>query len=91
MIFWIALAIIGFGSLVTFTLYGTDKRRAKRDAWRIPERVLLGIGFLCGAPGALLGMKTFRHKTKHIYFYVVNVLGLLWQVALLVWLFLNFM
>jgi uncharacterized membrane protein YsdA (DUF1294 family) len=91
MLFQIALVIVAFASLVAFVLYGADKQRAKRGAWRIPEKVLLGIGFLCGAPGALLGMKLFRHKTQHVYFYIVNVLGLLWQVALLVWLFIKFM
>ena len=90
MLFQIALVVITLGSLVAFALYGADKRRAKRGAWRIPEKVLLGIGFLCAAPGALLGMKLFRHKTQHVYFYVVNVLGLLWQFALLVWLFIKF-
>ncbi len=90
MLFQIALVVILLSSLVALALYGADKRRAKRGAWRIPEKVLLGISFLCGAPGALLGMKLFRHKTQHVYFYVVNILGLLWQAALLVWLFIKF-
>lgn len=90
-LFLIALIAIGAGSLIAFALYGADKWRAKRGAWRIPEKVLLGIGLICGAPGALLGMKLFRHKTQHIYFYVVNILGLLLQAALLVWLYITFM
>ena len=31
--------------------------------------------------GGLLAMCAFRHKTKHIYFWVVNVIGAAWQVA----------
>ena len=50
---------------------------------------MLGLGFCGGAVGALLGMKVFRHKTKHWYFWVVNVLGLAWQVALIVFFILN--
>ncbi len=79
------LAYAGFiflMSLIAFILYGADKRKAKKDLWRIPEAVLLNFGFFGGAPGALLGMKAFRHKTKHWYFWAVNIIGLLWQIAL---------
>ena len=69
-------------SLIAFALYGADKSKAKRGAWRIPEATLLGFGFFGGAVGALLGMRLFRHKTKHWYFWVVNFLGLAWQIAL---------
>ena len=69
-------------SFIAFVLYAADKSKAKRGAWRIPEKTLLLTGFLGGAVGALLAMNLFRHKTKHYYFYVVNVLGLVWQIAL---------
>ena len=69
-------------SFSTFFLYGADKRKAKKGAWRIPEKTLLLLGFFGGSVGGLLGMSAFRHKTKHAYFYVVNVIGLLWQAAL---------
>ena len=75
-------AFVFLMSLVAFILYGADKKKAKKSAWRIPEAVLLNFGFFGGAIGALLGMKAFRHKTKHWYFWVVNILGLIWQVAL---------
>ncbi len=80
---WIFLWYIGAMSLVAFACYASDKRRARRKAWRIPERVLLGLGFLGGAPGALLAMQCLHHKTRHGYFYVWNIVGLLWQVAVL--------
>ena len=89
MYFLIALVVIVIGSVVAFALYAADKKRAKRGAWRITEKALLLTGFLCGAPGALLAMHTLRHKTKHFYFYLVNVAGLAWQLAALVYLFLR--
>lgn len=77
---------IGILSLVAFVFYGLDKRHAIRHTRRVPEKVLLSLGFFGGACGALLAMQLFRHKTKHRYFYVVNLLGLVWQVILLVFL-----
>ena len=74
-------------SMVTFSLYARDKKKAKKGNWRTPEKTLLGFSFLGGAVGGILAMQTLRHKTKHWYFHVVNILGLLWQVALLVYLF----
>ncbi len=73
-------------SLIAFWLYWRDKRKAKKHRFRIPEAVLLGVGFLGGAVGALLGMNVLRHKTRHWYFWVVNVIGLVLQILLVVWL-----
>ncbi len=83
----IFFTVIVVMSLIAFILYGVDKSRAKKGKWRIRESVLLGVGFLGGAVGALLAMKLFRHKTKHWYFTAVNVLGLIVQAALFVFLF----
>lgn len=74
-------------SLVAFFAYGIDKRRAKRRARRVPEAFLLSVGFLGGAVGALGAMQLFRHKTKHWYFYAINLVGLAWQLACFVFLF----
>ena len=68
-------------SLTALCLYADDKRRAKRKKWRISESALLSGGFLGGAVGALVGMNLFRHKTRHWYFWAVNLLGLAWQIG----------
>ena len=83
------VAVLIVGSLISFVLYGADKSKAKRHAWRIPEKVLLLWGFLCGSVGALAAMQLFRHKTRHSYFYLVNLLGLAWQIAAVVYLAAN--
>ena len=55
-------------NLWAFALMGIDKRRAKKDKWRIKERTLFLPVLLGGGVGGILGMKVFRHKTKHWYF-----------------------
>lgn len=73
-------------NLVTFFVYGIDKYRAKRGAWRISEKTLFLLPILGGSIGAIAGMKFFHHKTKHWYFRYGLPLILLAQVALAVWL-----
>ena len=69
-----------------FALMGFDKRRAKqRGARRIRERTLFLSALLGGGAGALLGMWSFRHKTRHWYFVVGIPLILLAEAALGVW------
>lgn len=59
------LAVI---NVVTFVVYGVDKAKAKLNAWRVPERLLIGLAVIGGSVGAWFGMKTFRHKTQHAKF-----------------------
>lgn len=49
---------------------GLDKRKAQKGAWRIPEKSLFLPVILGGGIGGILGMKFFRHKTKHWYFVI---------------------
>ena len=74
---WLAI------NLITFILYGIDKRRAKRGQWRIPEKTLLSGTWLLGGVGAWLAMRTFRHKTKHIAFTVSAPVGAVLSLALM--------
>ena len=55
-------------SLVLFCVMGADKRRAREGARRVPEKTLFLLAALGGAVGGALGMRVFRHKTKHWYF-----------------------
>lgn len=66
-------------SLVALILYYADKQKAIKGKYRIPEAKLLGISWMGGALGAFLGMRLFRHKTKHLRFCVmVPVSLILW-------------
>lgn len=73
-------------NLAAFFLYGIDKRRARKNKWRIPEKTLLMIAALGGSVGALLGMTKFRHKTQKWKFKLLVPLCLILQVVLLVYL-----
>ena len=74
-------------NVVTFTVYGIDKSKARRGAWRIPEKTLFLLPLLGGSIGALLGMRVFHHKTKHWYFVWGIPAILLAQIALAVWIY----
>lgn len=53
-----------------FALMLLDKYKARKKLWRIPESTLMGVAALGGSIGALLGMYTVRHKTRHPKFTV---------------------
>ena len=64
------LAIFIILNLISFITYGVDKHKAVKNKWRIPESTLILLALIGGAVGAILGMKVFRHKTKHPKFYI---------------------
>lgn len=78
---WIELYLVVI-NLVAFYLMAEDKRRAKKQSWRIPEKTLFLAALLGGSVGAWLGMYLCHHKTKHWYFVVGIPLILAIQVVL---------
>ena len=67
----VCLVLMLVMSVVTFVAYGWDKRQAKLDRWRTPEKTLQGLALLGGWPGAILAQRFFRHKTKKVSFQIV--------------------
>ncbi len=59
LIYLLALNVLGF------LLMGLDKRKAKREQWRIPEKNFFITALLGGSLGCWLGMQCFHHKTMH--------------------------
>ena len=57
-----------FTNLLLFILMGLDKRKAKLNHWRISEKTLFSLALMGGSIGGILGIYTFRHKTKHLKF-----------------------
>ena len=63
-------------NLIGFFAMWLDKRKAKKGAWRIPEKSLFMITFLGGGIGTVAGMYTFRHKTQKPKF-IIGLPGIL--------------
>lgn len=60
---WVPVAYLVLG-VVSFGIYGLDKRAARRGEWRVPESTLHGIDLIGGIAGGLVGQGVFRHKTR---------------------------
>ena len=63
-IYFVVINIIGF-----FIMF-IDKQKAKKGAWRIPEKTIFIITALGGGIGTIAVMYTFRHKTQKLQFVV---------------------
>ena len=75
------LAINLFG----FFIMWLDKHKAKKGAWRIPEKTLFIITALGGGIGTIAGMYIFRHKTQKLNFVIgfpfitiLEIIGIIW-------------
>ena len=82
------LKILGIYLLIInaigFILMLVDKIKARKNLWRIPEKVLFLSAIIGGSIGSLLGMYVFRHKTKHFSFILGMPLILAIQIVLAV-------
>lgn len=81
--------LIGFLLLINilaYSLMGVDKANARQNKRRIPEKMLFLIAFFGGSMGSLVGMYSFRHKTKHWCFVVGMPLILILHLAAVLWL-----
>lgn len=57
-------------NLIGLFFMRSDKARAKRGKYRVPERRLFTTAILGGSVGVFAGMRLYRHKTKHASFYI---------------------
>ena len=70
-------------NIISFLLYGIDKRKSIKGKYRISEYNLLMMAILGGSIGSLIGMKVFHHKTKKILFWIFNILlTIIWIIYL---------
>ena len=73
-------------SLIAIFVTVSDKIKAKRGKWRIPESVLLAISAMGGSFAMYTAMKLIRHKTNHRRFMLGIPIMMLFHVILLLWL-----
>lgn len=85
----IILGYVLIMNLIGIVIMWMDKSRAKKGAWRIPEKTLFLVSILGGSIGTWAGMYLFRHKTKHWYFVVGMPLILVLQLAVAVFIYLH--
>ena len=57
-------------NIIAFLAMYIDKKRAKMGKWRIKEHTLFILALIGGSVGAIIGMYTFRHKTKKARFFI---------------------
>ena len=69
---------------LAFVLMLADKYKAKKNLWRIPEATLFLVAAIGGSIGSILGMYTFRHKTKHVSFLLGMPLILAVQIVIVI-------
>lgn len=80
LIFYIYLSLMVIMSIISFTLYGVDKKKAIKGKERIKEKTLLFYTIFNGAIGAFFARFVFRHKTEKKYFSLTIFAGLFIQV-----------
>ena len=78
----VVAAVIIIMNIVSFSLMGYDKKRARQGKWRVSEKMLFLATACLGGLGGILGMNVFHHKTKHWYFRVFFPMLLVVQIAL---------
>lgn len=57
-------------SLTTVIITVIDKKRARNNGWRTPEKTLITLALLGAALPEYITMKKTRHKTKHNKFMI---------------------
>jgi uncharacterized membrane protein YsdA (DUF1294 family) len=81
----IVIYLIGV-NLFTVLLMRIDKQKAIKQQFRIPERTFWALSILGGALGTYIGMKWFRHKTKHASFVIGMPVLIIFHLVLTVFL-----
>ncbi len=88
-ILFIILGIYLVINAITYVAMYVDKQKAIKDKYRISENTLFTMSLCGGFIGSYLGMQKFRHKTKHMSFYLVNILSLIIHLLLTYFVYFN--
>lgn len=72
-------------NLAAYPLWAIDKRQAKAGGFRVPEWTLHLVSLAGGGVGAVIAMRTLRHKTRKRVFSLVHPALAALSVAALAW------
>ncbi len=73
-------------NIITFIAFGLDKLFAIKHTRRISNSTLLGLSFIGGSIGGLIGMNLFHHKTNKKYYTMVLPVFLIIHVIIVMYL-----
>ena len=73
---------VAIHTLITFAVFGYDKKRAEKEEWRVPERVLHSLSAFFGLLGALIGMWFWKHKSSKKSFVCLTAIMSMFSIAL---------
>lgn len=70
-------------NLISFSIFGIDKNKAKNNKYRIPEATLLTTILIGGFIGASIGMILFKHKLSKPKFIITIIISTILYLFLL--------
>lgn len=68
-------------NMLTFVIYGFDKRQSIRQGGRVPEIILHLLAAAGATPAALAAQRIFRHKTRKQPFKAIFITIIILQIA----------
>jgi uncharacterized membrane protein YsdA (DUF1294 family) len=86
---WFIVVYMIITNIMGFAIMGVDKRKARNGEDRISEKTLWFWAVIGGGTGSFLGMKHFRHKTKHGAFKWGLPILMILQIGLLIKIFIQ--
>lgn len=86
---WIAAGYLIVMNGLGLLLCGIDKKRARKQLWRIPEKRFFQVAIVGGGVGVFVGMQLFHHKTRHPSF-MVGIPAMIFADLLIIYLIYNF-
>ncbi len=69
-------------NLISFSIFGIDKSKAKNNKYRIPEATLLTTVLIGGFIGASIGMILFKHKLSKRKFIITIIISTILYLSL---------
>lgn len=80
---WVVLLHMVMVNITTLCVYIYDKKAARKQAWRVPEKTLHAYALIGGTPAAMLARKFLRHKSAKRSFLIKSWIILVVQITVI--------